>query len=114
MKQNSFYKGSLETIILRLLEENGRMYGYEITKKVKEVTSGGLEITEGALYPSLHKLESKGWLSTETLRVDGRRRKYYSITPQGGHAAKQKMDELADYLQNMQLLLNPNNGPLWS
>jgi PadR family transcriptional regulator PadR len=114
MSQNTFYKGSLETILLRLLEENGRMYGYEITKKVKEVTGGGLEITEGALYPSLHKLESKGWLTTETLRVDGRRRKYYSITPQGGKAAKQKMNELAEYLEHMQLLLNPNKGPLWS
>ena len=58
MKKSQLYKGSLNTIIMKLLEENGRMYGYEITQKVKELTIGELTITEGALYPSLHKLEA--------------------------------------------------------
>ena len=38
--------------------KNGRMYGYEITRKVKELTAGELNITEGALYPLLHRLEA--------------------------------------------------------
>ena len=56
MKNSQLYKGSLTTIVMKLLEENGRMYGYEITQKVKEITKGELKITEGALYPALHKL----------------------------------------------------------
>jgi PadR family transcriptional regulator PadR len=52
-------KGSLSTIVLKLLDDNGRMYGYEITQKVKELTSGDIHITEGALYPILHKLEAE-------------------------------------------------------
>ena len=45
MKNSQLYKGSLNTIVMKLLEENGRMYGYEITQKVKEITSGELKIT---------------------------------------------------------------------
>ena len=48
------YKGSLNTIILKLLGEKDKMYGYEITQKVKQITDGELNITEGALYPALH------------------------------------------------------------
>ena len=54
MKNAQLYKGSLTTIILKLLNENDKMYGYEITQKVKEITKGELILTEGALYPSLH------------------------------------------------------------
>lgn len=48
MSTSQLYRGSLTTIILKLLEENGEMYGYEITQRVKELTQGDLEIKEGA------------------------------------------------------------------
>jgi len=62
MSNKKLYRGSLSTIILKLLGDNGRMYGYEITQKVKALTAGELQITEGALYPALHKLEAAGHL----------------------------------------------------
>jgi len=80
MKNSQLYKGSLNTIIMKLLEENGRMYGYEITQKVKEITKGELNITEGALYPALHKLEAEDLLDVEVEKVDNRLRKYYKLT----------------------------------
>ena len=40
MKNSQLYKGSLNTIIMKLLEENGRMYGYEITQKVNKINKG--------------------------------------------------------------------------
>ncbi len=70
MKNSQLYKGSLNTIVMKLLEENGRMYGYEITQKVKEITNGDLKITEGALYPALHKLEAEGILEVEVENVE--------------------------------------------
>ena len=63
MGNQKLYKGSLQTIILKLLGENDKMYGYEITQRVKELTKGELKITEGALYPALHKLEADGLLA---------------------------------------------------
>ncbi|MCK4408408.1 MAG: helix-turn-helix transcriptional regulator, partial [Bacteroidales bacterium] len=50
MYSQELIKGTLQTIILKLLSENERMYGYEITRKVKEITKKKINITEGALY----------------------------------------------------------------
>ncbi|WP_375448579.1 PadR family transcriptional regulator [uncultured Fibrella sp.] len=100
-------KGSLSVIILKLLENRERMYGYEITQQVKAITAGGVAITEGALYPALHKLEAEGLLTTETEVVDGRARKYYSLTKTGKTEAVNRVDELMAFMQNLQTILAP-------
>lgn len=107
MGNSKLYKGSLSTIILKLLNENDKMYGYEITQKVKELTKGELKITEGALYPSLHKLEADGLLDVEVLKVDNRLRKYYKLTEQGTKETVNKLAELESYIQTMRALVNP-------
>ena len=70
-------------IVLAILAE-GDSYGYAILKRVKELSGGRMEWTDGMLYPVLHRLERLGhvearWEAAET----GRRRKYYRITPGG-------------------------------
>ena len=107
MKNSQLYKGSLVTIIMKLLEEKGRMYGYEITQKVKEITKGDLNITEGALYPALHKLEAEGLLDVEVERVDNRLRKYYKLTEKGTTETANRLVELEDFIKNMQTIVNP-------
>ncbi|RYE04630.1 MAG: PadR family transcriptional regulator, partial [Sphingobacteriaceae bacterium] len=62
MNSSPLLKGTLQTIILKLLENNAEMYGYEITQKVKEITADKIVLTQGALYPALHKLEAEGLL----------------------------------------------------
>ena len=47
---------------MKLLNEHDRMYGYQIVKRVKEITNGGFQITEGALYRCLYKLEADGYV----------------------------------------------------
>lgn len=107
MANTKLYKGSLVTIILKLLDESGKMYGYEITQKVKELTKGQLNITEGALYPALHKLEAEGLLNVEVAKVDNRLRKYYKLTEKGNTETVNKLQELQDYIKTMQVLVNP-------
>lgn len=107
MKNSQLYKGSLNTIIMRLLEENGRMYGYEITQKVKEITKGELKITEGALYPALHKLEAEDLLDVEVERVDNRLRKYYKLTEKGSKETVNRLAELEEFIKNMERIVNP-------
>ncbi|MFY7908878.1 MAG: PadR family transcriptional regulator [Emticicia sp.] len=104
---NQHIKGSLSTIILKLLHDNGRMYGYEITQKVKEITHEDIQITEGALYPILHKLEAEEVLTAETEKVEGRVRKYYKITPKGNVIAVDRIAELRAFAENLNLILNP-------
>lgn len=105
---NGMLKGSLQTIILKLLQENDKMYGYEITQKVKEITNGEILLTEGSMYPSLHKMEAEGILSTSTELVDNRMRKYYALTKEGQKEVETKMQEARSFIGNLELLLNLN------
>jgi PadR family transcriptional regulator PadR len=106
MSTNPMLKGTLQTIILKLLEDNREMYGYEITQKVKEVSDGGIVLTEGALYPALHKLEAEGLLETYTQVIDNRVRKYYKLTEQGGKEVTNKIKEAGEFINQLQILLN--------
>ena len=106
MEPNPVIKGSLTTIILKLLENNSKMYGYEMTKAVREVTKNKMNITEAALYPALHKLVAEGLLETTTEQVDGRMRKYYALTKKGKKETITKIEALKDALESVQILLN--------
>nr|WP_299031554.1 PadR family transcriptional regulator [uncultured Tenacibaculum sp.] len=107
MGNQKLYKGSLQTIILKLLAQNDKMYGYEITQKVKELTKGELKITEGALYPALHKLEAEGLLDVEVAKVGNRLRKYYKLTENGTKETANRLSEMQEFLSTMQQLVNP-------
>ncbi len=99
-------KGTLTTIILKLLSDTDKMYGYQITKTVKEQSLGKFNLTEGALYPALHKLEALG-LVTVSIEVTGnRQRKYYSLTKAGKKEIKFKMEELNGFFRSLNLVLN--------
>ena len=67
----------------KLLEENGKMYGYEICQKVKDISDGKILIKDGSLYPALHKLLKDGILTTEEVNIGKRVGKYYTLTPKG-------------------------------
>lgn len=107
MYSKELLKGSLKTIILNLLVDNERMYGYEITQRVKDLSDGKLLLTEGALYPSLHALEADGLLTTETVNIGKRVRKYYTLTKSGGATASEKVNEFADFVKTMNLVMSP-------
>lgn len=73
-------------IMLSILAE-GESYGYAIIQRIHDLSSGALELSDGTLYPVLHRLEDDD-LVTSTWRVSesGRRRKYYTLTPTGSNA----------------------------
>lgn len=106
MYSKELLKGTLKTIILKLLAEHGRMYGYEITQKVKALSAGQLVLTEGALYPTLHKLEAEGFLQTEKVHIGKRVRKYYSLTPSGNQATTNKVREFESFINTMKVVLD--------
>jgi DNA-binding PadR family transcriptional regulator len=106
MYSSELIKGTLKTIVLKLLSENKKMYGYEITQRVKELTGDKIQITEGALYPTLHALEENGEVITEVVNIGKRVRKYYTLTKQGKETVKEKVNEFADFLVTMKVLLD--------
>lgn len=108
MYSKDLIKGTLQPLILKLLKENGRMYGYEITQKVKELSLGKILITEGALYPTLHRLEAEGMLKTETEFIGKRVRKYYTLSGKSDPLVKERIHELSDFLRTLQTILSPD------
>ena len=107
MNKSSLYKGCLEPIIMQLLKDNGRMYGFEITQKVKLLTKDELKITEGALYPLLHRLESEGLLTVTMENIGNRVRKYYSLTKAGKKETAGSIKEVQSFVETLQILFNP-------
>ncbi len=105
MHSPELLKGTLQTIILKMLKDHGRMYGYEITQRVKDLSAGRLLLTEGALYPTLHKLEAEGHLQTEVVTLGKRVRKYYSLTPVGKTTASNRVNEFAEFIGTMSRVL---------
>lgn len=105
MHSPELLKGTLQTILLKVLKDNGKMYGYEITQKVKQLSDGRILLTEGALYPTLHKLEAEGLLQTETVAIGKRVRKYYTITPAGKSLVKERVTEFMDFMKTMSAVL---------
>jgi DNA-binding PadR family transcriptional regulator len=83
------------------------MYGYEITRKIKWQTAGQVAITEGALYPLLHKLEADGLLEVASEIYNNRTRKYYQLTPKGKTESIQALAALQQFLNVLGILLQP-------
>jgi PadR family transcriptional regulator PadR len=106
MYSKELTKGTLQPIILKLLSDSEKMYGYEITQKVKELTKGKIDISEGALYPILHKMEAEGILDTEKVYIGKRVRKYYRVTGTGKKAAQQVTEELQDFIETLSIIFN--------
>ncbi|TNJ47029.1 PadR family transcriptional regulator [Tamlana fucoidanivorans] len=107
MNNAHLYRGSLATIILKLLNEHDTMYGYEIVQRVDELTHGELRLTEGALYPSLHKMTAQGLLEVKVIKIGNRIRKYYQLTESGTKETVKKLAELEQYIKTMRALVNP-------
>ncbi len=106
MYSSELIKGTLKTIVLNLLKDNDKMYGYEITQKVKELTDSKIQITEGALYPTLHALEKQGDVTVEKVYIGKRVRKYYILTDQGVTTVADRVNELSDFMKTMRFLLD--------
>ena len=110
MIEKQLLKGSLKSIILKLLKDYGRMYGYEITQKVEELTQGKIKLTFGALYPILHNLEDQGDLLTESEIVNNRTRVYYKLTERGTKTTDIKIRELREFIETITVFINKDLG----
>ena len=108
INQRELLKGTLGTIILQLLSDNKKLYGYEITQLVKVKSNSAVLIKEGSLYPALHKLEADRFIKSEEVYIGKRVRKYYSLTPPGKKYTKAAIQELQSFIETMQSLLIPN------
>ena len=92
----SLVSGSTMMLILKLLEEKD-MYGYEMIETLREKSENVFELKAGTLYPLLHGLEEKQFVTSYEQEVLGKVRKYYQITGEGKKHLEQKKSEWKEY-----------------
>jgi transcriptional regulator len=91
-------KGSAELLVLSLLEDQPR-HGYDISKLIQLRSGGALKFHVTSLYPLLHRLEKEGWVAGRWVeKAEQRRRRYYSLTPQGRKALRSKQKSWKDFV----------------
>jgi len=86
-------QGTLELLILRTLASEAPMHGFAILDWIRDTTDDVLIVEDGALYPALRRMESRGWLRSDwQISEKGRRARYYELTAAGRKAlAEQSM-----------------------
>ena len=110
MISNQLYSGSLKTIVLKLLKEEGPIHGYALSQRVQQLTDGKIKLTYGALYPILHKLEKEKAVVTAREIRNNRMRVYYALTPKGQSVAASKIKELQEFIESLQKITQPETG----
>jgi PadR family transcriptional regulator PadR len=93
-RSSDLIQGTLDLLILKTISIEP-MHGWAIAKRIQQVSQDALQVTQGALYPALHRLEQQGWISAKWRTTDtGREAKFYQLTKAG---AAQLNKELAQW-----------------
>jgi PadR family transcriptional regulator PadR len=111
MISKALVAASTKPVILSILA-SGEKYGYLIIQHVTEISGGTLEWSEGMLYPVLHRMEKEGFiLSQWRISENGRKRKYYALTPLGRSELEKEREEWAAVHSLLSRLWNPVSTP---
>ena len=82
-KPSDLVQGTLDLLLLKILALEP-LHGWAISQRLKQVSRDVLQVSDGSLYPALHKLEQEGWITAEWKTSElGRRAKFYSLTRMG-------------------------------
>jgi len=101
-KPSDLVQGTLDLLLMKILAL-GPMHGWAISQRLKQVSGDVLQVSDGSLYPSLHKLEQEGWITAEWKTSElGRRAKFYSLTRVGRKALERE----AAQWQRLSLAIN--------
>jgi transcriptional regulator len=100
-------QGTLDLLLLRTLSA-GPQHGHAIAKHIRQTSEDLLQVETGSLYPALHRLEAKGWISAEWMLSDkGKRARYYRITVSGRRQLQSEQSRWQAFARAMGLILNP-------
>jgi PadR family transcriptional regulator PadR len=89
-KPTDLVQGTLDLLVLKVIALEP-MHGWAIAQRIRQISGDVLQVGQGALYPSLHKLEQNGWISSKwAISENNRRAKYYTLTKAGRKAMDQE------------------------
>ena len=92
-RKADLFQGTIDMLILRVLSR-GEHHGWGITNKLEQLSKSALQVDEGSLYPSLYRMEEKGWIEAEwRMTENNRRAKYYTLTRAGRKQLETELEE---------------------
>jgi PadR family transcriptional regulator, regulatory protein PadR len=98
-------RGTLDLLVLKSLSW-GPMHGLGVLRWIERASADRLQITEGALYPALHRMEQRGWLGADWGVTDrNREAKFYRLTAAGRRALAAQVARWSDYTETVGLVL---------
>lgn len=104
------YTGTLELLILRTLL-GGPVHGYGVARFIRERTEGVLDVEQGALYPALHRLNRRGWITGSWGETGtGRRARFYCLTEAGRQALERESARWKAHAQAVYAVLGQMEG----
>lgn len=99
-------KGNLSMIILKLLQTEGEMYGYQLSNRIKQVSDDKINIQFGSLYPALHKLKNDGLINMRESHEGARKRVYYSLSEKGREKTLTWGEDYMKFFDMMKMILS--------
>ena len=102
-------RGTLDVLILKTLTWGPR-HGYAVARWLEETTGDSLVIEEGSLYPSLYRMEQRGWIASEWGTSElGRQAKFYRLTPAGRKHLRAETAEWQAFVRMVSRVLQPDS-----
>jgi transcriptional regulator len=99
--------GTLDALVLKTLSWGPR-HGYAIARWLEEATNEAIQVEEGSLYPSLYRMERKGWIEAEWGTSElGRKAKFYRLTARGRRRLKTETAEWTEFARAVSIVLTP-------
>lgn len=87
-KRTDLLRGTLDLLVLKAISLEP-LHGVAISRRITQITNGAFQVSFGSLFPSLHRMEEKGWVEAEWRTSENNRRaKYYKLTSVGGAQLK--------------------------
>jgi transcriptional regulator len=109
-RQMNLLQGTLDVLVLKALAHSPR-HGYGVAEWVRSTTDGTLQVEDGALYTSLHRMEKRGWVAAEWgISDNNRRAKYYSLTKAGRAELAKASGDWARYAEAVFKVLDSEGG----
>jgi len=97
-------KGNLDLLVLAVLVAEPA-HGYEIAERLRHRSDGAFDLPEGTVYPALHRIEERGWVTSSWVQADGRKRRVYTLTASGHRQLSAQRREWAAFTAGMAAVL---------
>jgi PadR family transcriptional regulator, regulatory protein PadR len=105
-RPSDLIQGTLDLLILKTISLEPA-HGWSIAKRIQQVSRDALQVTQGALYPALHRLEQQGWIRGEWRATEtGREAKYYALTRAGRNQLTKELEDWSRLSKGVALVIN--------